>query len=114
MIRLIKNQTLTTHFLLHLNTYSLIFFLILLITIYNIDFCYCYTDDEFVALIKKMAIKNHNDPSLYKKALAHATTPNERLKAILTDKYYECVYANQNNIYTKTDANKLCGHFIKF
>jgi len=116
MVKQLKNNNLniTTHFLLHINTYSFICSLILLLAMYSINFCYCYTEDEFVPLIKKMAIKNHNDPSLFKKALEHAVTPNERLKAILTDKYYECIYANQNIIYTKADANKICGHFIKF
>ena len=61
-----------------------------------------------------MAIKNHNNPALYKKALTEAITEDARIKVMLTDKFYECVYKNQNYIQSKSDLNIICGYLIYF
>lgn len=74
----------------------------------------CLSDFEFVTLIKNMAIKNHNDPDLFKKVYDEATTDELKKQKYLTNLFYECIYQNQDYIKTKTDINRLCGHFITF
>lgn len=72
------------------------------------------SDIEFVNLIKDMAIKNHNNPNLFIEKYNNAITEEEKLKIVLTNNFYNCVYSNSNNIATKLDINLYCGHFIKF
>ena len=78
-----------------------------------ITFC-DLSDQDFIELIKKMSVKNHQDPALYKNAYAEALTEDARIKVMLTDKFYECVYKNQNYIQTKSDLNLICGYLIYF
>lgn len=105
----------TKLFLIHF----LINSLILLLFIYLFDkislfFISLNYDLNFVELIKNMSIKNHNDPSLFVTKYEKAITEEEKIKTILTNNFYECIYNNINNINTKTDVNIYCGHYIKF
>lgn len=74
----------------------------------------CLSDSEFVTLIKDMAIKNHNDPSLFKKVYTEAATIELKQQKYLTNQFYECVYHYQHRIQTKADINNLCGQFLTF
>lgn len=93
--------------------------LILLLFIYLFDKFSLFlvslnSDLNFVELIKNMSIKNHNDPSLFVKNYKEAITEEQKIKIILTNNFYECIYNNINNIKTKSDINIYCGHYIKF
>ncbi len=92
---------------------SLILTFLVLSFIYY-GFIHYNADLEFVKLIKEMAIKNHNNPSLFLEKYSEAVTEEEKLKTILTNNFYECIYMNDTNIKTKLDVNLYCGHFIKF
>jgi hypothetical protein len=99
--------------------YKWISFLFLIIIflgliILNFDFFSYDTDTDFVQLIKTMAIKNHDNPNLFLEKYQNASSDEEKLKIILTNNFYECVYNNSLNIKTRTDINLYCGHFIKF
>lgn len=93
---------------------GLIILFIFIILKLNFDFFSYNSDNDFVELIKAMAIKNHNNPNLFLEKYKSATTEEERLKVILANNFYECVYNNSLNIKTKTDINLYCGHFIRF
>jgi len=84
------------------------------IGIYSYYFYFNNSDIEFVNLIKDMAIKNQNNPNLFIEKYNNAITDEEKLKIVLTNNFYNCVYSNNNLINTKTDINLYCGHFIKF
>jgi hypothetical protein len=84
------------------------------IGLYFYYFYFNNSDIEFVNLIKDMAIKNHNNPNLYTEKYNSAITDEEKLKIVLTNNFYNCVYSNNTNITTKLDINLYCGHFIKF
>lgn len=71
-------------------------------------------DDHFVKLIKQMAQKNQANPDLYLKAYNSAQTEEERLHKFITKQFYDCVIQNDEQIHTKAQLNKICGHFIKF
>lgn len=79
---------------------------------YNLVFC--LDDLEFVTLIKNMAIKNHNDPTIFEKVYQEATTIEAKQQKYITNQFYECIFHNKEKINTKQDINTLCGHFIKF
>ena len=95
--------------------YILIFIIILMffcIYIYN---SINYTaDQDFVILIKNMAEKNHNDPKLFLDIYNNAITDEEKTKAVLTNKFYECVHTYSDKIQSKTDVNLYCGNYIRF
>jgi hypothetical protein len=61
-----------------------------------------------------MAIKNHNNPNLFLEKYQNAVSEDEKLRIVLTNNFYECVYNNDSLIKTKTDVNFYCGHYIKF
>lgn len=71
-------------------------------------------DNDFVELIKNMAIKNHNDPNLFTEKYKAAVSDEEKLRVVLTNKFYECIYNNSAHIKSKGDVNLYCGHYIKF
>lgn len=95
--------------------YILIFILILFaFCIYIINSINTPVDHDFVLLIKEMSIKNHNDPNLFLEIYNNATTHDEQVKAVLTNKFYECIYNHSDQIQTKTDVNLYCGNYIRF
>lgn len=97
------------------NIYILIFIIILLIFGFYLYNPINYTvDQDFVLIIKNMAIKNHDNPNLFLDMYNQATTNDEKVKAVLTNRFYECVYNNIDKIQTKTDVNLFCGNFIRF
>lgn len=94
--------------------YHIIFFAFLTFTFFFFNLAECLTDTDFVILIKNMAIKNHNDPTLFQKVYNEAQTEELKYQKYLTNQFYECVYHNKDKILTKEDINHLCGNFIKF
>jgi len=95
----------------------IITFLIIIILIFIIFYLFSFAynpDNDFVELIKNMAEKNHNNPQLFIEKYKNTTTEEEKLKIILTNNFYECIYNNSFQIKTKSDVNIYCGHFIKF
>lgn len=92
---------------------SIVLIFLILLFIY-LSYSQYNTDFEFVKLIKEMAIKNHNNPSLFIEKYNGALTEEEKLKIVLTNNFYECIYNNDVNIKTKLDVNLYCGHFVKF
>ncbi len=97
------------------NLYILIFILILFfISLYIFNFINYTADQDFIILIKKMAIKNHNNPNLFLEIYNNAKTNDDKVKAVLTNKFYECIYNYSDQIQSKTDVNLYCGNYIKF
>lgn len=97
------------------NLYILIIsFILLFFCIYFFNSINYTEDQDFVRLIKEMSIKNHNDPNLFLEIYNNATTEEEKVKAVLTNNFYECVHNYSDQIKTKTDVNFYCGNFIKF
>ena len=97
------------------NLYILFFIFVLLIfSIYLFNFAYDPADQDFVILIKEMAVKNQNNPNLFLEVYNNATTEEEKVKAVLTNKFYQCVSNYSDQIKTKTDVNLYCGNYIKF
>lgn len=83
------------------------------IEIYNILF-FSSEDIKFVTLIKDMAQKNHDNPSLFLEKYNNANTDEEKMKIVLTNNFYECVSKHETLIKTKIDVNLYCGHYIRF
>ena len=97
------------------NLYIIFFILILLVfCIYTFNFTHDTVDQDFVELIKAMAVKNHNNPNLFLEVYNNATTEEDKLKAVLTNKFYECIHNHSDQIKTKIDVNLYCGNYIKF
>jgi len=90
---------------------SIILIITLLISFYFFSY---NNDNDFVELIKAMAIKNHNNPHLFLEKYQNAISEDEKLRIVLTNNFYECVYNNDSIIKTKIDVNLYCGHYIKF
>jgi|SRR5690554_380987 len=102
--------------LIFIKIFLVLLFIVSIIYI-NYDFISAYLakdTTEFIGLLKEMAIKNKNNPSLFLNKYNAANTDEERLKLILTNKFYACVLENNEFIKTKTDLNFYCGHYIKF
>lgn len=94
---------------------TIIIGIILIITLLVSFYFFSYNNDsDFVELIKAMAIKNHKNPHLFIEKYQNAITEDEKLKIVLTNNFYECIYKNDSLIKTKTDVNFYCGHYIKF
>lgn len=94
---------------------KIIFISLILIIALLISFFFFYNNDtDFVELIKAMAIKNHNNPHLFLEKYQNAVSEDEKLRIVLTNNFYECIYSNSSHIKTKTDVNLYCGHYIKF
>jgi len=91
-------------------------FLILLFLIFfeNSNIILSLSDNEFVSLIKNMAIKNHTDPTIFQKIFSEASTDDLKMQAFIKNQFYECVFNHKDQIKTKNDLNLFCGHFIKF
>src|SRR5690554_5674944 len=96
------------------NIILLFIILVSLILIIYYFYNFINTDEEFVNLIKNMAIKNHKNPTLFIEKYNNAVSEEEKLKIILTNKFYECIHNNNKLIKTKLDVNLYCGHIIKF
>lgn len=78
------------------------------------NFIHNLSDVDFVSLIKNMAIKNHNDPTIFEKIYHEAQTEELKMQKIITNQFYECIFEHQEQIKTKNDVNTFCGHFINF
>lgn len=119
MIKFIMEFTIRTRFekyalIFLLNILMLIFFLILFYGVEQILLYLKFRNTDLVVLLKEMAYKNHNNPSLFLEKYRISGTKEEQLKIELINQFYECVYNNMDAIKTKQDINKVCGQFIRF